>query len=334
MNTPRVSIIIPTMRYSEYLAECLNHCRLLDYPDYEILVVPDALIGLNKPGVKEIPSGPCTPASKRNVAFAYSTGEVMAFLDDDAFPPVSWLSQSIPYFIDSRVMCVGGPSLTPESDSEMQVASGLVMSSPLATLNVRYRYIPLAPRQVRELPSCNLLVRREAFENIGGFRLELWPGEDSVFCHQIRKLLGGVILYSPQIQVFHHRRALFLPHLSQISRFGTARSLLTRIFPEMVLSPSVFFHPVMFLVVLLSAILCFCAPQFVPVPLIALLFYILCVAITSSRGQSWLQSALVVAGVMATNFTYGFFFLVGLIAPACSRGRLRSQILESSIRHR
>lgn len=41
MQNPKVSIIIPLKEYNSYIEECIRHCLELDYPDFEIIVLPD-----------------------------------------------------------------------------------------------------------------------------------------------------------------------------------------------------------------------------------------------------------------------------------------------------
>ena len=68
-GTHRVSIIIPLYVYSERFRSDIARVFALDYPDYEILVVTDAPLGVTGPGVTEISTGlPRTgPAEKRDL---------------------------------------------------------------------------------------------------------------------------------------------------------------------------------------------------------------------------------------------------------------------------
>ena len=54
--------------------------------DYEILVLPDEAANLDYPKTRVIPTGPVGPSEKRDRAIAYANGEIMAFIDDDAYP--------------------------------------------------------------------------------------------------------------------------------------------------------------------------------------------------------------------------------------------------------
>jgi glycosyltransferase involved in cell wall biosynthesis len=80
----KVSIIIAVKNFNDNLKECLSHCLELDYPDYEIIVVPDWTIASEDKRVKILSSGPNRlPAKKRDMAAETAEGEILAFLDDD-----------------------------------------------------------------------------------------------------------------------------------------------------------------------------------------------------------------------------------------------------------
>jgi hypothetical protein len=69
------------------------------------------------------------------------------------------------------------------------------------------------------------------FRELGGFRVDFWPGEDTYLCQEIVHRLKRTILYDPWAIVFHHRRKLFLPHLRQIGRYALHRGYFARHFP-------------------------------------------------------------------------------------------------------
>ena len=109
----------------------------------------------------------------------------MAFLDDDAYPVESWLSLALKHFTDPEIAAVGGPAVTPDSDSLMQKASGGVYCSSLMSGQYVYRYLPKKERFVDDYPSCNFLVRKSVMLALGGFNTKFWPGEDTFLCLKI-----------------------------------------------------------------------------------------------------------------------------------------------------
>jgi glycosyltransferase involved in cell wall biosynthesis/GT2 family glycosyltransferase len=119
MGTPTtvrsVSVIINTDGRAKALATCLESLRYLRYPNFEVVVVAgptrdgthELLDGLGK----EIKHGsvPVRNLShSRNVAIEMSSGEIVAFLDDDSIPEPEWLDDVVPSFEDSEVGVAGG----------------------------------------------------------------------------------------------------------------------------------------------------------------------------------------------------------------------------------
>src|SRR3990167_3507570 len=122
------SIIIAVKAWQKNLEECVSKCLELDYPDFEILILPDAPLEKKCPWsssgrVSIFPTGPVGPAEKRDLALNYAKGEILAFIDDDAYPAKDWLKCAMEDFEDNSVAAMGGPSVTPFNDSLLEKAS-------------------------------------------------------------------------------------------------------------------------------------------------------------------------------------------------------------------
>ena len=99
-----VSIIVPCRIVDSYVDECLKHCLELDYPRYEVLLLPDSMAaGSWEDRVKVISTGAVPPSVKRNVGVKSSEGSILAFLDSDAYPDREWLLRAVKYFEDESV---------------------------------------------------------------------------------------------------------------------------------------------------------------------------------------------------------------------------------------
>jgi hypothetical protein len=114
-----------------------------------------------------------------------------------------------------EVVAVCGAGILPPDASLREKATDLV----LRLLPYAYRVIPRKQRVVAEYPTFNLVVKKE-FIPKGGFKHYL-TGEDSLFCRELTK--SGVIIYNPEIVVYHNRRPLFVPFIRQISTYGLHR---------------------------------------------------------------------------------------------------------------
>jgi len=312
---PKVSVIIPLKGDNEYIRETLGYLREVDYPDFEAILLPDEPLHVSRFTfhVRVIPTGPVGPGYKRDLALPHATGDILAFLDDDTYPEQDWLKNAARYFEDEQVAAIGGPAVTPASDSFMQKASGHVYASLLGGGNYAYRYVPQRRREVDDYPTCNLLVRRSVFEQLGGFDTTFWPGEDTKLCLEIARDLGMKILYAPDVLVYHHRRPLLLPHLKQVRQYALHRGYFVKRFPATSLRLSYFLPTLLVAGVIGGGLLSLTLPVlrlFYVAGLVAYGGAIVISAAATSRNLALM--AIVSLGIMATHFTYGLWFVFGL----------------------
>ncbi len=313
---PFVSIIIIAKEVSEYLAECIENCLNLDYPKFEIIFLPDKEERLNYKDVSVVPTGETCPAVKRNMGVKEAKGEIVAFIDDDVFPAKSWLKNAVRNFVDAEVAAVGGPAVTPDNDDVMQKASGLVYSSKLVSGEYSYRYVKEARKEVEDFPSCNLIVRRNIFERLGGFNTNFWPGEDTVLCLEITKKLEKKIIYEPEALVYHHRRRLFKEHLKQVTSYAKHRGYFVKRFPETSKKFSYFVPSIFTAGIIIGGIVSVFSPFAKIVYATILALYTVLVVEETIR----LRNFLIMPGIIFTHFTYGIFFIKGLLS-----GRLEEE---------
>ena len=308
-----VSIIIAVKTWQKNLEECVNNCQVLDYPDFEIIIVPDKKINRDLPGVKIIPSGEVSPAEKRDLASRYAWGEILAFIDDDVYPQKSWLKNAMKNFENPEVVAVGGPAITPPEDSIKQIASGRVYENILTSGPYTYRYKKDKKRYVDDYPSCNFLIRKEIFDKLGGFDTKFWPGEDTKLCLEIVHRLKKKILYDPEVIVYHHRRQLFLPHLKQIASYALHRGYFAKKYSQTSLRLS-YFLPSIFLLAMLSGLILSLFSLFVKKLFVLFLLIYLGIVFIFSFDKNLKMTFLVFPGIILSHITYGIFFFKGLFA--------------------
>lgn len=315
-----VSIIIPFKQFDPYVRECLQNCLDLDYPHFEILLLPDFdpppdEIREKDQRVKVISTGEVIPPIKRNLGAEKASGEILAFLDSDAYPRSDWLSNAVRYFDRQEVVAVGGPGITPDSDNLRQKASGEILASIVGSGQFRFRHRPLDVMECDDIPSANLLVRKDTFAQVKGFDPKYWTGEDTEFC--IRLLgLKKKMLYTPDVVVYHHRRTVFRAHIKQISRYGLHRGYFVRRFPE-TSRRLVYFGPSFLLMFLIGGlIVSLFSRQVLLIYAIVVVAYVLfCFAAATNsavRNHSVAMFGLVTAGIILTHLSYGLGFLKGL----------------------
>lgn len=299
-----VSLVIPVSKWNKNLNECIKYCLELDYPSYEIIVLPDEKIDYADNRVQIIPTGKVGPALKRNIGVDHSKGEIIAFIDDDIYPRKDWLKNTVKNFSDSEIAAVGGPAVTPSDDTSLQKASGAVYESLLGGGNYRYRYIPGKRKYVDDFPSCNFIVRKDIFKQAGGFRTNFWPGEDTALCLDIVNL-GKKIIYDPDVLIYHHRRSLFKGHLKQVMAYALHRGYFAKRFPKTSLRLS-YFIPTLFVLFLLFG--------WIVNPLlyrIGILVYTMLLLVSVWKFQN--IKFLTLLGIISTNITYGIWFVKGLL---------------------
>jgi glycosyltransferase involved in cell wall biosynthesis len=327
-RTPPVSVVIAFPAVSACMEQCLSALHEQDPAPAEVILLPDRPTGRTWGGnVREIPTGAIRPAEKRNIGIGNATGEIVAFLDDDAYPIEGWMKKAIARFGDPATAAVGGPASTPPDDPWLAQLGGLVFANRLVSGPYRYRYVPERVRDVDDFPSCNLLVRTDALRKLGGFRTDFWPGEDTYLCMQIVHELGLKIVYDPWVHVLHHRRNLFLPHLRQVGRYALHRGHFARRFPATsrrasYMLPSLFAAGVIF-----GGIASVFVEPLRPIYLAALALYFVVVLLFGFQWEAFLSSfrvnpvswLLVTAGIFATHMVYGVRFALGFFARALPR---------------
>lgn len=308
----KVSIIVPFRKETPYLKECIDHCMKLDYDDFELILLPDEKMTMKiKSGIKIIPTGSLGPAKKRDVGASQASGEILAFIDDDAYPKKEWLKKVVRNF-KGDIVCVGGPAVTPDSDNLKQKASGLVFSSKVGGGTATYRYIPGKKMFVDDFPSVNMSVKKDVFMELGGFDNNYWPGEDTKFCLELVKK-GYKIIYDPEAVVFHHRRELFSPHLKQINNYALHRGYFAKKFPETSFKVSYFIPSAFVLFIVLGLMAGIYYSQFAPYYLMVMSVYIGALVITAAKQKDFKLFLLLLSGIIVTHISYGLYFIKGLL---------------------
>ena len=102
----------------------------------------------------------------RNAGCAHATGDVLAFIDDDVRPDPGWLAELARPFSDPGVLGVGG-TIAPDFDT---ARPGWFPDEFDWVIGCTYRGLPKGQARVRNLIGANMSMRRDRFEQLGGFR--------------------------------------------------------------------------------------------------------------------------------------------------------------------
>ena len=326
-HDPLVSVVIACPNGSWMLDECLLALERQTYRNFEVIVLPDSAPLNRQPSTLNpqplvIPTGKVRPAEKRNLGIKEAKGEIVAFIDDDAYPDARWLENAVKYFGEPTIGALGGPGVTPPGDGFWARCGGRVYENIFVSGNYRYRYLGGRVRKdIDDYPSCNLLVRKDVLEAIGGYRTDFWPGEDTLLCEDIVWKAKRRIVYDPWTLVYHHRRPLFAAHLRQLGRYGFHRGYFVKRFPATSCRLS-YFVPTLFVGYLLSLATFFGWRHFMgggmlgsvaAVAASPLFFYAAATLLTtfSFNPVKWIVTEM---GVFLSHVWYGIQFLRGLSA--------------------
>lgn len=173
------------------------------------------------------------PSAQRNAGMKAATGELIYFLDDDSVPVAHNLRTAVHHFQRPEVKMVGGPNLCPPEAPGLEKVFALVLGSWLAFGPSRARYVPVGKvreTSEKELILCNLLARREAMLELGGFNEALYPNEENALMDELQKR-GGKLVYDPQFAVSRRPRSNLKAFAKMLMTYGRGRAEQFRLHP-------------------------------------------------------------------------------------------------------
>lgn len=307
----KFSIIIPVQRIHDYLREHLKHHLKQKYQDFEIIILSDIKEKDKFEKTKIIETGKVPPAKKRNLGVENAQGEIIAFIDDDAYPQEDWLEIANKEFQDKELIALGGPSLPPPNSTFFQKVSNKVYE--LSSKKTGPRYGKAKRQEIDDWPTCNLFVRKKDFLRVGGADSKYWGGEDTNLCYNLLKT-GKKMIYVPEIGVFHHPRKSLKNHLKQSYFWGMWRGFFMKIHPENSRQATFFIPPTFLIGIVIGGILSLFSQTIFKVYLWILVVYVLYLLFLGIKTKN-LKLGLAVMGVtFLTHLIYGAGFLRGIAA--------------------
>ena len=208
-----VSVVINTYNRAASLRLTLCSLEQLDYTNFEVVVVngpsvddTDAVIADYGDRIKvgRIPNR--NLSESRNAGIALAAGEIVAFIDDDAYADPGWLDELVAGYDDDEVAGVGGP-LYDHTGANLQVRYSLVDRFGRGTVEVSADPTALFNRpftlQFAHMMGANSSFRRDRLAEMGGFdeEFEYFLDESDVCCRMvdrgfvIRELNSGFVYH-------------------------------------------------------------------------------------------------------------------------------------------
>lgn len=237
-NVPSVTVLIAA-RPGQTEIKAANASRTLEYPAEKLEII----VARGK-----------QPSAQRNAALKAARGELIYFLDDDSVPPPANLRRAVACFKRVEVKMVGGPNVCPPEAPALEQVFALVLACWLAFGPSRARYTPVgAVRETseKELILCNLVARRDALLELGGFNEALYPNEENALMDEMQKR-GGKLVYDPEFVVERRPRANLKSFARMLMTYGRGRAEQFRLHPTP--GSALNFVPPLFLVYLVALV--------------------------------------------------------------------------------
>jgi glycosyltransferase involved in cell wall biosynthesis len=229
LNWPCVSVVVCTHNGASTIRDCFEGLLKLQYPNFEVIVVNDGSNDrtttiASKYGFQVISTKHAGLSNARNIGLQAASGEIVAYIDDDAYPDPHWLNYIVATFLSTQHAGVGGPNLSPPDDGPVADCIGHAPGNPAHVL--------LTDEEAEHIPGCNMAFRKAALETIGGFDPQFWvAGDDVDVCWRLRQC-GYSLGFNPAGVVWHHRRNSLRAYWRQQVQYGRAEGILERKWPD------------------------------------------------------------------------------------------------------
>lgn len=226
---PFISVVICSYNGSRTIRDTLDGLQKLTYPYFEVIVINDGSTDHFAEIVKEYPVVLINTKNQglsaaRNTGMHHAKGEVIAYIDDDAYPDIHWLHYLGYAYCNSSHACIGGPNIAPFDDGPIATC---VANSPGGPVHVL-----ISDEIAEHVPGCNLSIRRKVLQEIGGFDpVYRNAGDDVDVCWRVQDA-GYTIGFHPAAVVWHHRRNSLKAYWKQQVGYGKAEALLEAKWPE------------------------------------------------------------------------------------------------------
>ena len=226
---PRISVVCCSYNGSATIRDTLEGLKQLAYPDYEVIVVNDGSQDATPKiaaeyDVKLISTENRGLSNARNTGWQQASGEIVAYIDDDAYPDPHWLHYLAWTFLHSDYVGVGGPNIAPPGDGPI---ADCVANAPGGPVHVL-----LSDTEAEHIPGCNMAFRRDALAAIDGFDPRYRAaGDDVDVCWRLQQN-GGRLGFHAGAMDWHHRRNSVKTYWKQQQGYGKAEALLEEKWPD------------------------------------------------------------------------------------------------------
>ncbi|MDO8511632.1 MAG: glycosyltransferase [Nanoarchaeota archaeon] len=229
---PFISIIISVYNEERTLHQCLDSLLVLEYPNYEVIMVNDAskdntlaILRAYQKKSKKIKVVTYTVnkgvPGARNEGMKAAKGDIFVFTDADATFPREWPLKLIQPFTENQAVgATGGRDIAPPNQPLIHKCIDYTLTSFIGTGGLRGAKVRLAKYAVT---GCNFAVRRSVVEKVGMHDEKIrWRGEEKEWCQRIREA-GYQIQFVHDSYILHYRRISLKLFWTQTYKSGKAR---------------------------------------------------------------------------------------------------------------
>jgi glycosyltransferase involved in cell wall biosynthesis len=209
-----ISIVICTYNRDVFLERTLKSLERLTYKDLEVVVVngpstdnTQDVIDKYSKTIKTAGNPETNLSVSRNIGIKLSSGDIVAFIDDDAIPEEDWLDDLVDYYNryeGSNVAGVGGKVYGPGGD-HFQFANGyLDLEGNVTAISDKPQdFNNPKEKKFNHLLGTNCSFRRDVLLEVGGFDefIEYFADETEL-CVRIIKA-GYKIVHHPRAFIHH-----------------------------------------------------------------------------------------------------------------------------------
>lgn len=226
---PMISVVVCTYNGNRTIRDCCEGLLQLDYPNFEVIVVNDGSTDGTEATVREygfhvISTENRGLSNARNTGMEAAHGEIVAYIDDDAYPDPHWLTYLAATFMNSTHAAVGGPNLPPPGDGPIAECVANAPGGPVHVL--------VSDTEAEHIPGCNMAFRKAHLQAVGGFDPQFrTAGDDVDICWRLQER-GWTLGFSPAAVVWHHRRGSVRTYWKQQQGYGKAEALLEHKWPS------------------------------------------------------------------------------------------------------
>ncbi len=192
---PIVSVIIPALNEEKNIARCLQSIVSLNYPKdkLDVIVVDNGSV-----------DNTCQVAASfhatvvecegnigavRNAGARIAKGQIYAFLDADCVAQENWLAAAVDALAEDMIGIVGGICLVDSLESNWVERAWVLNPIP-------------QKKDVHHIATASFILRKEVFDQVGGFNETVTSGEDMELSSRVRNA-GYKLRLLPECAVFH-----------------------------------------------------------------------------------------------------------------------------------